>query len=115
MLEEHIIKMFTYPQDIVSICKKFEVIALQQPPNLRKEEYKDDMGKRMMWETQMKTFMKRSDMRVTNTRGIYTIVWRQCSPMMQPKLESVEDFDTKSNACNCIWLVKEIQGITHHF
>jgi hypothetical protein len=51
----------------------------------------------------------------TNVRGIYAIVWGQCSPTMQSKLESLEHYATKSTECNCIWLLKEIQGITHHF
>jgi hypothetical protein len=35
--------------------------------------------------------------------------------MMQLKLESLDDYSTESNECNCIWLLKEIQGITHRF
>jgi hypothetical protein len=115
VLEEHINKTFTYPEDVASVCKKFEIVAPLQPPNLTKTEYEDDMGKRMIWETQMKTFMKRTDMLVSNTRSIYAIVWGQCSPMMQSKLESLTDYDTKSSACDCLWLLHEIQGITHRF
>jgi hypothetical protein len=35
--------------------------------------------------------------------------------MMQSKLESLEDFDARNKTCDCIWLLKEIQGITHRF
>jgi hypothetical protein len=86
-----------------------------QPANLTKEEYEGDMGKKMIWETSMKTYLKRMDLLESNTRGIYAIVWGQCSPMMQSKLESLDDFGTKSNTCDCVWLLKEIQGITHRF
>ena len=51
----------------------------------------------------------------SNMRGIYAIVWGQCSPMMQSKLESLDHYSTKSIQCDCIWLLKEIQGITHRF
>jgi hypothetical protein len=34
---------------------------------------------------------------------------------MQSKLESLEDYNTKSIACDCVWLLQEIQGITHRF
>ena len=97
------------------MCKSFTIVALVQPANLTKEEYAEDMGKKMIWETTMKTYMKRLDLLESNTRAIYAIVWGQCSPMMQSKLESLDDFQTESNACNCTWLLKEIQGISHHF
>jgi hypothetical protein len=36
--------------------------------------------------------------------------------MMQSKLKSLDDFETrKSKTCHCVWLLTEIQGITHHF
>jgi hypothetical protein len=87
-----------------------------QPENVTKTEYNNDMGKRMIWETSMKTYiMKRTNMQEINKRGIYAIVWGQCSTMMQSKLESLDGFDNKSNVCDCIWLLKEIWGITHQF
>jgi hypothetical protein len=116
VLEEHINKTFTYPQNVASVCKSFEIIPLVQPANLSKTDYESDMGKKMTGETSMKTYRKRiMDLMESNTRAIYTIIWGQSSPMMQSKLESLDDFDTKSDACNCVWLLQEIQGITHRF
>jgi hypothetical protein len=115
VLEEHINKMFTYPQDAASVCKSFEVVTLVQPTNLSKEEYEGNMGKKMIWETSMKTYMKRVDLLESNTRAIYVIVWGQCSPMMQSKVESLDAFESKNSTCDCIWLLREIQGITHRF
>jgi hypothetical protein len=90
-------------------------VPLVQPENLTKKEYKEDMGKKMMWETSMKMYMKQTDLMGSNTRAIYAIVWGQCSPMMQSKIESLDHYDTKSTACDCVWLLHEIQGITHRF
>jgi hypothetical protein len=47
VLEEHINKNFTYPQDAASICKTFVITDLVQPANLTDEQYKD-MGKKMI-------------------------------------------------------------------
>jgi hypothetical protein len=58
VLEEHINKTCTYPQDIASLCKNFGLTTLVQPPNLTEDEYKKDMGKKMMWEETMKTYIK---------------------------------------------------------
>jgi hypothetical protein len=115
ILEEHINKTFTYPQDIASVCKSFKMVPLVQPPNLSKDDYDKDMGKKMIWETQMKLYMKRVDLMESNTRAIYAVVWGQCSPMMRSKLESLDNYETSSDNCDCIWLLKEIQGITYRF
>jgi hypothetical protein len=115
VLEEHVNNSFTYPQDVTSVCKSFEIVELVHPTNLSKEEYEGDMGKKMIWETLMKTYMKRVDLLESKTRAIFTIVWGQCSPMMQSKVESLDAFESKSSTCDCIWLLMEIQGITHRF
>jgi hypothetical protein len=88
VLEEHINKTFSYPQDVASVCKSFEIVQLVQPANLTKTEYDEDMGKKMIWETSMKNYMKRKDLMESNAIAIHAIVWGQCSPMMQSKLES---------------------------
>jgi hypothetical protein len=115
VLDEHINKTFTYPQDVASICDSFEIVPLVQPSNLSKDEYEKDMGKKMMWESSMKSLMKRTDLQESNARAIYVIVWGQCSSMIQSKIESLDDFSNKSVTRDCAWLLKEIQGITHRF
>jgi hypothetical protein len=70
------------------------------PENLEKEVYEKDMARRMIWETMMKTYMKRVDKMESNLRGIYAIVWGQCSPMMQSKLESLDEYDKRSTDCS---------------
>lgn len=115
VLEEIVNKRFTYPQDVVSVYKSFTIISLIQPPNLSKKEYTEDMGKKMIWETLIKTYMKRLNLLEGNIRNIYTAIWGQCSSRMQSKLESLDQFEEEHNTCNCIWLVKEIQGITYQF
>jgi hypothetical protein len=115
VLEEHVNKTFSYPQGVASVCKSFEIVQLVQPANLTKADYDTDMGKKMIWETSMKKHMKWKDLMESNTIAIHAIVWGQCSPMMQSKLESLEDFKAKNKSCDCVWLLKEIQGITHRF
>jgi hypothetical protein len=86
-----------------------------QPADLSEEDYKK-MGKKMIWEASMKTYMKRVDLLEGNTRAIYAIVWGQCSPKMHSKLESLENYEAnKSDECDCIWLIQEIQDLTHRF
>jgi hypothetical protein len=49
------------------------------PADLSEDDYKK-MGKKMIWEVSMKTYMKQVDFLEGNTRAIYAIVWGQCSP-----------------------------------
>ena len=80
VLNEHINKTFTFPEDVASVCQSFTVVLPVQPSNLTKKEYEEDMGKLLIWQTRMKTYLKRVDMQESNTRSIYAIVWGQSSP-----------------------------------
>lgn len=115
VLEEHINKTLKHSKDVMSICKTLEVVELTQPENLTKEEHDNDMGKRLMWELSIKTYMRRMDTMADNIITIYSIVWGQCSPMMQSKIASLDGYKAKSDESDCVWLIKEIQGITHRF
>jgi hypothetical protein len=115
VLGEHINKTFTYPQDVASVCKSFKLEEVKQPDNIDKDVYDKDIGKRLIWEMSMKAYVKRLEMAESNARAIYAIVWGQCSPLMQSKIESLDKYEEKNNGCDCIWLLKEIQGITHKF
>jgi hypothetical protein len=115
ILGEHVNKTLTYPQDAASVCKSFKIMALVQPEDLSEEDYKNSMGKKRIWETAMKRYMKQVDLLESNARAIYAIVWGQCSPMMQSKLKLLENYEARSDACDCIWLIQEMQGITHRF
>ena len=115
VLDEHINKTFDYPQDVASVCKTFKITPIAVPTNLEKSVYEGDMARRMIWETTMKSYIKRTEKLESNTRAIYAIVWGQCSPMMQSKLESLDEYAERSIDCDCVWLLQEIQGITHRF
>jgi hypothetical protein len=114
VLQEHINKTFEYPQDIVSICKKLKTTEIRIPEEIIQDEYNKSMIKKMIWETSMTSYMKPLE---SNLRAIYAIVWGQCSPsMMQSKLELLDAYSVESTKRACIvWLLKEIQGITHRF
>jgi hypothetical protein len=63
----------------------------------------------------MKTYIKRVDLLESNKKALYAIVWGQYSPMIQYKIESLNNYQKSNNPCDCIWLLKERQGITRQF
>jgi hypothetical protein len=92
VLEEHINKTFDYLQVVASLCKSFAVVPLTMPANLDKATYDADIGRHIIWETSMKACMRRTKKIESNLRAIYAIVWGQSSPMMQKKLESLNEY-----------------------
>jgi len=46
---------------------------------------------------------------------IYAVIWGQCSKAMKAKLTSLDDLETKSHKSDCVWILKEIKGITYCF
>ena len=92
VLEEHINKTFTNPETIAPMCKTFVIPTIKRPKNLTKTEYEDDMVKREIWKNEIKTYMKKLETLEGNKRAAYAIVWGQCSPMMQAKIESVDSY-----------------------
>ena len=115
VLSEYINKTFTYPQDVASVCTNFKLTPPTQPKDLTDEEYEKNKTKKMIWETQVKSYVKRLETLESNSRAIYAIVWGQCSTMMQSKLESLPEYEHKNKNCDCEWIIHEIQGITHRF
>ena len=50
VLDEHVNKTFEFPQDLASVCKSFAVTKIVQPANLSKNDYDNDMGKKLKLE-----------------------------------------------------------------
>ena len=115
VLREYINKTFDFPQDVASVCTSFKLTPPVQPKDLSDEEYEKNKTKKMIWETQVKSYVKRLETLESNSRAVYAIVWGQCSAMMQSKLESLAEYESKNKDCDCEWIIHEIQGITHRF
>jgi hypothetical protein len=115
VLGEYIDKKLDYPQDIASLCRSFEIKVLVKPDNLDKYVYENDMGAKYEWEKTLELYIKRKDKRESNLRAIFAVIWGQASPMMQSKLESLDEYAERSDECDCIWILRSIQGITHKF
>ena len=45
----------------------------------------------------------------------FSVIWGQCSPTMQSKLQSLDEYDARSEAHDCAWILQEIKGVTHKF
>ena len=46
---------------------------------------------------------------------VFSIIWGQCSPTMQSKLQSLDAYDARSDTNDCPWILQEIKEVTHKF
>ena len=63
----------------------------------------------------MSAYCTRTDYLDSNLKTAYAVIWGQCSEAMKAKLTSLDDFKTKSHESDCVWILKEIKGITYRF
>ena len=68
-----------------------------------------------IWEKKVSAYCTRTDYLNSNLKTAYAVIWGQCSEAMKAKLTSLNDFETKNHKSDCIWILKEIKGITYRF
>jgi len=68
-----------------------------------------------IWEKKVSAYCTRTDYLDSNLKTAYAVIWGQCSEAMKAKLTSLDDFETKSHKSDCVWILKEIKGITYRF
>jgi hypothetical protein len=78
-------------------------------------EDEDNTIEQLLWKETVTDFITQRQSLLDNLRAIYSVIWRQCSPTMKAKLMSMDDYETKSQACECVWLLRQIKGIMYRF
>jgi len=113
-LGEYISKTLDYPRDMAGLCKSYTIPVLIEPQDLTEEETKSET-KKLIWKTKVTNFVKQEEIQEKNKQIVFSVIWGQCSPTMQSKLQSLEEYDTRSDAHDCVWILQEIKGVTHKF
>ena len=91
---------------------------LARPNILKPTELKTSETNRLViaiWEKKVSAYCTRTDYLDSNLKTTYADIWGQCSEAMKAKLTSLNDFETKSHKSDCVWILKEIKGITYCF
>ena len=70
---------------------------------------------RTLWEHELREFVKKKDVFRGNLLAVHAIIIGQCSECMQDKLKALGEFDERTRAHDCRWLLKSIKGITLQF
>jgi hypothetical protein len=112
-LGEYAFKNLKYPENLKSIF----IDPMTAPKIDMPEELPATATKRteVIWEASVKAYARRSDELESNLTTLYAVIWGQCSDAMRNKIRALDDYDTESLKNNCIWLLKEINGVAHQF
>jgi hypothetical protein len=88
--------------------------VIEKPEPLSTED-KDEPFEQLLWKETVKDYMTRRRSLVDNLWAVYSVIWGQCSPTMKVKLMLLDDYETNSRACECVWLLRQIKGAMYKF
>jgi hypothetical protein len=108
---EYVAKKLKYPGDMDSLPKDFVLPTIPEPEELDPEE--TNLLIKVIWNKKVTSYCTRTNYLESNLKTAYAVIGGQCSKVMKAKLTSFDDFKTKSHDSDCIWILKEIKGITH--
>ena len=66
----------------------------------------------MIYTEKVKQYVKRESTLVSNMATIHSVAWGQCSKAMKARLKSLDRYQAKADADNCLWLLESISAIT---
>ncbi len=98
---------------------KYVAQHLEDPDLNKPDEISDAEAKNKMlwfeWQEKMKRWMDRQEGLETGKKKLYTLVWGQCTKLMQNEIEASNDYKDMDKKQDPIKLIKTIKGITYNF
>ena len=87
---------------------------LEEPEDITNEEQKNRL-KMFKWQESVKRYLDRQEGLSTGKKKLYTLIWGQCTRVMQNELEAMSDYETMNEDQDPIKLLKNIKSITYNF
>jgi hypothetical protein len=110
-LGEYAAKNLKYPEDLQSPFRE----EMTKPSLVELSDLSASKKEEIIWVSNMKSFVRRSEELQSNLTTLYAIIWGQCSEAMSNKLYALDEYESKCSANDCVWILKEIKGVTHQF
>ena len=114
-LKQYILRVFQNPEDIIVLVRDLKVptsvLNTSRPIALSAEDEKDPIMVMIQNEEIKNFFQKRSTLR-RNIINLYGLIWGQCYPALQSKLEGNPEYITKFPTYNCLWLFTKLKMCT---
>ena len=99
-------------EHIKFLLENLETPEITRPTKPKKSS--DDFEKEA-WKFQVKATID-AELKLRQTLvSVYAVIWGQCSPIMQAKLEALEEYDDMKEKSDVAQLLLEIRGICYQF
>ena len=104
---------YKYGEDIQDLVRNLKETVVVKPANVEEDD-KDPTNKRI-WEKQVDEYVKRLNLYESNKKGLYSVIWDQCSPALQARMESLNDYNDIERRSDCLKLLQEIRSSVYQF
>ena len=116
-LETYIMKEFKGGEYVVDVLKEpgKDIIEAykktSKPADLTTEEKKSDVEVEIKKE-EIKEYVKQVHTIKSNLKKIYSLIFGNCTEGVQTMIKTDSDYETKSKAFDCTWILKKVKTIT---
>jgi hypothetical protein len=112
-LDSYVGLHFKYsPGDIKKMIKSMTDTEQTLPADPKDKASKTE---KRIWEKEVDSYCKRKDTYISNKIALYSVIWSQCSEVMQARLKSSKDFESMNDDSDSLALLLEIKGISYRF
>ena len=108
MFGQYISKKINLSVDLMPVYNHIEEPTVPRPGEVMDA---NDALNVAVYAQPIKQYCDRTHVLKENRRELHSVIWEQCSETMGEKIRQEEDFKTKDDACDVIWLLKTIRGI----
>ena len=113
-LQAYAFKNLDNANDIMPILGNLKDEDIPEPKDISDEDAKSKLKQRV-WEKSVDKYVNRVGKLTQNVATIYSVAWGQCLKQMQSRMRASKEFKRNHETSNCLWLLKEIKGITFQF
>jgi hypothetical protein len=109
-LQSHVKKSLKYPEDMAplfALTMAEPMIDMPQEPGANPSRTED-----MIYTEQVKQYVKRASLLTSNKAATHAVIWGQCSEAMKARIKTLDDYQARSEANDCFWLLQKIRAVT---
>ena len=112
-LGRYVSHTYTYGEDIQSLAQNLKDTKISKPEDINQKT--GNATAKRIWEKEMDEYVKRSGIYKSNTKKLYSVVWGQCSPVLQARMEQLPSYNTMHQDNDSIMLLKEMRASVFDF
>jgi hypothetical protein len=111
-IARHVGKMYRYGNDVRLAIQNLIPTVMDVPKDLADTATN---AQKRIWEKKIDEFVKRELYFEENMQTLYSLIWEQCSDVMQARVEALGDYDTMSKLGDLLALLKAIKPQAYNF